>query len=233
MCLFLICFVFSIFQFSASFLTFIFPTNRPHICIEFLLPRSLYFHISKSCCFFIGFHISPKLATYCPQPHSNMLLKIRLSVFCPLFRNVDPEVWDSELKSDYCGESTQRLGPIFPLTHSTKMTGFNPPLLALPLIPLLSQLLVRLLPMILVHDHLMILLGGPGWLACYQGGLTTTSGQLKFIKVWLLGLTVANCHFENSFGSFFMLSLLRVWLVQIASGPFCESPICLYRSKDQ
>ena len=124
--------------------------------------------------------------------------------------------WDSELKSDYCGESTQRLGPIFPLTHSTKMTGFNPPLHALPLIPLLSQLLVQLLPMILVHDHLMILLGGPSWLAfyCYQGGLTTTSGQLKFIKVWLLGLTVANCHFENSFGSFFMLmSLLRVWLV--------------------
>ena len=51
-------------------------------------------------------------------------------------------------------------------------------------------------------------------IASRQGGLTTTSGQLKFIKVWLLGLTVANCHFENSFGSFFMLmSLLRVWLV--------------------
>ena len=74
---------------------------------------------------------------------------------------------DSELKSYYCGEGTQRLGPIFPLTHSTKMTGFNPPLLALPLIPLLSQLLVQLLPMILVHGRLMILLGGPGWLACY------------------------------------------------------------------
>ena len=93
MCLFLICFVSSIFHFSASFLTFVFPTNRPHICIEFVLPRSLYFHISKSCCFFIGFHISPKLATYCPQPHSNMLLKIRLSVFYLLFRNIDPEVW--------------------------------------------------------------------------------------------------------------------------------------------
>ena len=55
------------------------------------------------------------------------------------------------------------------------------------------------------------------WVACKQGGLNhywPLPGQLNFIKVWLLGLTVANCHFENSFGSFFMLmSLLRVWLV--------------------
>ena len=44
--------------------------------------------------------------------------------------------------------------------------------------------------------------GWAGWLATRVG--STTTGQLNFIKVWLLGLTVANCRFESCYTWFFM-----------------------------
>ena len=44
--------------------------------------------------------------------------------------------------------------------------------------------------------------GWAGWLATRVG--STTTGQLNFIKVWLLGLTVANCRFESCYSWFFM-----------------------------